>query len=98
MKGCFTARFWKDESGAESAEWVLVTAFLVATTIAVYRGPVSDAFSDLVGSIGNQIAAVIGPWGNHGAKVSSQAKSAPGGASVASEAKGNPGHNGKSHR
>lgn len=92
------ARFWKDESGAASAEWVLVTALLVATTIAVYKGPVVGTLNGLVDTIGSQIAAVIGPWANHGAKVSSEAKNGSSGVEVATEAKRNPSRQGKSHR
>ncbi len=40
---------WADESGAETAEWVVIVAFLVISAIAVFQGPVASTLVGLAG-------------------------------------------------
>jgi len=87
----FAARFWADENGAETPEWVLITAILVVIAIAVYQGPVAGTLTGLAGSISSQFTAATQSWANHGAAVSTEAKSDSTGREVASTAKRNPG-------
>jgi len=49
-------RLWKDESGAEVAEWVIVVALLVIVALAIYNGILRGTLSDAVSTIGNRIS------------------------------------------
>ena len=55
----FLKRLWRDESGAETAEWLVIAAILVAVGAAVYgptnSGALFNTLSSGVTSIGNQI-------------------------------------------
>mgnify|MGYP001813959381 CR=1 FL=1 len=82
---------WADESGAETAEWVVIVAFLVISAIAVFKGPVASTLVGLAGSIGHQVAAVTESWSNHGAAVSSTATGSSTGGDVSTAAQNNPG-------
>jgi len=48
-------RLWKDESGAEVAEWVIVVALLVIVALAIYNGILRGTLSTAVSSIGSRI-------------------------------------------
>ena len=50
-------RLWKDESGAEVAEWVIVVALLVIVALAIYNGILRGTLSTAVSSIGSRIEA-----------------------------------------
>lgn len=50
-------RLWKDESGAETAEWVVIVALLVIVGIAIYNGVLRQELSDAVQTIGDNIQA-----------------------------------------
>ncbi|SFU36183.1 Flp family type IVb pilin [Halomonas korlensis] len=47
-------RFWRDEEGAETVEWVLVCALIIAAFITAY-GTLSGNISALFGSIGTAL-------------------------------------------
>ena len=80
-------RLWTDESGAETAEWVVILAFLIIVAGAVFHGPVASTLVDLAGSIGSQVASVTESWPNHGAAVSSTARGKSTGGDVSAKAK-----------
>jgi Flp pilus assembly pilin Flp len=48
-------RLWKDEEGAEIAEWVIVVALLVFVGSAIYFGILQGQLSDAVNTIGDNI-------------------------------------------
>jgi Flp pilus assembly pilin Flp len=48
-------RLWKDEEGAEIAEWVVVVALLVIVAIFIYNGVLKDSLENAVETIGTQI-------------------------------------------
>jgi len=50
-------RLWKDESGAETAEWVVIVALLVIVGIAIYNGVLREQLSNAVETIGANIQA-----------------------------------------
>ena len=50
-------RLWKDEEGAEIAEWVVVVALLVAVAIVIYTNILQDSLSRAVVAIGSKIEA-----------------------------------------
>ena len=47
----FVQRFWRDEEGAETAEWVVIAAALVAVGIFIYNGVLNDALQNVVTGI-----------------------------------------------
>ena len=79
----FMKRFWSEESGAETAEWVVIVAFLVVIATAIFQGPVGGTLANVAGSIGDQVVEETESWRNHGEAVSSTATgSATGGVST----------------
>jgi Flp pilus assembly pilin Flp len=64
---------WADESGAETAEWVVIVAFLVIVATAIFQGTVRGTLTNVAGSIGDQVIAETESWRNHGEAVSSTA-------------------------
>ena len=48
-------KLWKDEEGAEIAEWVIVVALLVFVGSAIYFGILQGQLADAVNTIGNNI-------------------------------------------
>lgn len=48
----------KDESGADTAEWVVITALVIGVAVVVYNGVLSDTLLDSVNSIDEKVAAV----------------------------------------
>lgn len=57
MKTMFM-KLWKEEDGAETAEWVVIVAVLLLVSVFIYQGVLQDALSNSVNSIDDQIAAV----------------------------------------
>ena len=66
-------RFWTDETGAETAEWVVIVAFLVVIAAVIMHGSVRGTLTNVAGSIGDQVIAETESWRNHGEAVSSTA-------------------------
>ena len=56
MKTLFT-RLWEEEDGADTAEWVVITAMVIGVAVVVYNGVLSDSLVDAVGSIDVKVAA-----------------------------------------
>ncbi len=54
------ARLWKDEEGAETAEWLVVAGLLVAVGIAVYQGVLQGSLESAAGNIGGVIEGLPG--------------------------------------
>ena len=54
----FLVGLWKDEEGAETAEWVVIVALLVVVGIAIYNGILRTELEGLVGDIGTQIQGI----------------------------------------
>lgn len=50
-------RLWRDESGAEIAEWVAVVALVVVVAFGVYTGVLGETLSDIAGGLGVEVAA-----------------------------------------
>ena len=48
-------RLWKDEEGAEIAEWVVVVALLVGVGYVVYNQVLQGELSEAVGVVGDNI-------------------------------------------
>ena len=80
-------RFWTEESGAETAEWVVIVAFLVIIAAAIFQGTVRGTLTNLAGSLGSQVVAATETWSNHGAEVSSTATGNSTGGDVSATAK-----------
>ena len=57
MKTVLT-RLLKEETGADTAEWVVNTAFVIGVAVVVYIGVLSDTLLDSVDSIDEKVAAV----------------------------------------
>ncbi|MCB1722246.1 MAG: Flp family type IVb pilin [Chromatiaceae bacterium] len=56
-------RLWKEEEGAETAEWLLIVGLLVAVGVAVYSVALSDGLEGLVTTITDAISTAIGGAG-----------------------------------
>ena len=54
----FLVGLWKDEEGAETAEWVVIVALLVVVGIAIYNGILRTELTNLVNDIGTQIGGI----------------------------------------
>lgn len=52
-------RLWKEEDGAETAEWVVIVALLVVVALVVYNQILQGQLTDLVNSIGTKIDGLI---------------------------------------
>ena len=50
-------RLWEEEDGADTAEWVVITAMVIAVAVVVYNGVLSDSLVDAVDSIDVKVAA-----------------------------------------
>ena len=50
-------RLWRDESGAELAEWVAVVALVVVIAFGVYTGVLDETLSEIAGGLGVEVAA-----------------------------------------
>jgi len=48
-------RLWKDEEGAEIAEWIVVVALLVIVAVLIYNGILKRELSNAVEVIGTKI-------------------------------------------
>jgi Flp pilus assembly pilin Flp len=46
-------RFWKDQQGAETAEWVLIVALLALVAFVIYSGILQPQLQAAVNAIGN---------------------------------------------
>ena len=49
----FLMKLWKEEDGAETAEWVVIVALILIVATALYTGLLSDELNGVVTSIGN---------------------------------------------
>ncbi len=54
----FLMKLWSDEEGAETAEWLVIVALIVAVAILVYNGVLKNTLITLVGKIGTAIGAI----------------------------------------
>jgi len=53
----FLRRLWRDEAGAETAEWVVIVAFLVLVGVAIYNGILRQQLIEAIETVGDNIAA-----------------------------------------
>lgn len=95
-------RFLHDQRGSEIVEWAVIGAMVAGIAIGSFSGPIGNAVSGLLGSLGTQLSAAVEPsitngatvatepWTPHGATVSSEAKTDSDGQSVAAVAKSHP--------
>jgi Flp pilus assembly pilin Flp len=54
----FLMNLWQDESGAETAEWVVIVALILAVAIGVYNGILNTQLTNLVNRIGGLLDTV----------------------------------------
>ncbi|MGB5198944.1 MAG: hypothetical protein WBR56_03480 [Sedimenticolaceae bacterium] len=52
-------RLWKDEEGAETAEWLLIVGLLTGVGVAVYSTTLEGGLTTLVGTITGAITAAL---------------------------------------
>jgi Flp pilus assembly pilin Flp len=50
---------WNDEEGAETAEWIVIVALIVAVAIVVYFGVLKGVLSNAVTAVGNKISSAV---------------------------------------
>ena len=55
----FLLRLWKEEEGAETAEWLLIVGLLVAVGVAIYTGVLQTALTNVVGTIEGTITTAV---------------------------------------
>jgi len=103
-------RFLRDQSGTEIVEWAVIGAMVAGIAIGSFNGPISNAVSGLLGSLGTQLSAAAEPsktnettaatepWTTHGATVSSEAKGDSSGQGVAAVANSNSAYRGNARR
>lgn len=54
----FLMNLWRDEKGAETAEWLVVVALISAVGIALYNGVLQPALTGLINNISADINAL----------------------------------------
>ena len=54
----FLKRLWKEEDGAETAEWVVIVALLVVVAIFIYNGILRTTLSGVVTDISTKIDTI----------------------------------------
>ena len=54
----FLRIFWQDEQGAETAEWLVVVALIVAVAIALYTGVLQPALTAVITGISADITTL----------------------------------------
>jgi Flp pilus assembly pilin Flp len=54
---------WQDESGAETAEWLVIVSLITAVGVLVYNGVLVTALTALVGQIQNAVTNIPAPTG-----------------------------------
>jgi Flp pilus assembly pilin Flp len=54
----FLMNIWQDESGAETAEWLVIVSLITAVGVFIYTGVLQTALGVLVTNISAQINAV----------------------------------------
>jgi Flp pilus assembly pilin Flp len=52
----FLLKIWQDETGAETAEWVVIVGLILAVAITIYTGVLQTSLTELV----TRISALIG--------------------------------------
>ena len=53
----FLLKLWKNEEGAETAEWILVVALIVAVAIIIYTGVLQTSLSTAVTNVGSTVTS-----------------------------------------
>ena len=56
MKTLFK-RLWQEEDGADTAEWVVITAMVIGVAVVVYNGVLSDSLVDAESDLDDKVAA-----------------------------------------
>jgi Flp pilus assembly pilin Flp len=51
-------KLWKEEEGAETAEWLIIVALIAAVAIALYTGVLQTALSGLINNISTTIQGI----------------------------------------
>ena len=54
----FIKRLWKEEDGAETAEWVVIVALLVVVALLIYNNILKDALQTVVENIESDITTL----------------------------------------
>jgi Flp pilus assembly pilin Flp len=57
----FLMNIWQDESGAETAEWIVIVALILAVAMGVYNGVLNTQLNALVTRLGTAIASITVP-------------------------------------
>ncbi|MEJ2694162.1 MAG: Flp family type IVb pilin [Candidatus Thiodiazotropha sp.] len=55
----FLMNIWRDETGAETAEWVVIVALILAVALVVYTAILQNALTGVVGDIALAIGSLI---------------------------------------
>jgi Flp pilus assembly pilin Flp len=51
----FLMNLWQDESGAETAEWLVIVALVTAVAVTLYTGVLANELNGAIAYIGEQI-------------------------------------------
>ena len=54
-------KLWKDEEGAETAEWIVIVALIVGVAVVVYLAVLQPQLNTAVTKIGNTIMSAATP-------------------------------------
>jgi Flp pilus assembly pilin Flp len=57
----FLLKLWQDEEGAETAEWLVIVALLVAVGVTVYGATGAGSLGEMLTGIIGAIDAVVDP-------------------------------------
>lgn len=55
----FLMKMWKEEDGAETAEWLVIVALIVGVGITIYTGVLQTALTGIVTEISGAVADLI---------------------------------------
>jgi Flp pilus assembly pilin Flp len=51
----FLQRLWREEDGAETAEWLVIVALILVVAVAIYTGVLQQELTDVVTAIGTTL-------------------------------------------
>lgn len=51
----FWSRLYREDGGAETAEWLVIVALIIGVTVTIYTGILQEALSSAVAYISSQI-------------------------------------------
>jgi Flp pilus assembly pilin Flp len=57
----FFLKIWQDKEGAETAEWIVVVALILAVSMAVYTGVLQTSLTGVVTTISTALGLITIP-------------------------------------